>query len=157
MPRQNRYATSIAKNHPPVVTQVEVNGELIRGLTPLGRKNVISRFFKNIEKGRNPLHDLGISGRYFAVLRAEGLIDSAISLINKPKSKEHAKRAKDWANARISTELLTPEEACKEIREASKSPEVVERWRNSLIQQIESRTSFLQSIIESSGDSTGEE
>ena len=69
MAKQNRFANPNFGH----VSQVEINGQVIRGVSPAGRDRILERARKNIEQGLDVTHGLH-SKRYLAVLRAEGLI-----------------------------------------------------------------------------------
>ena len=71
MAKQNRFAST--KYGSPRVIQVEINGQVIKGISPIGRDSILEKARKNIEQGLGVTHDLDTK-RELAVLRAEGLI-----------------------------------------------------------------------------------
>ena len=55
------------------MTQVEINGQVIKGVSPVGRDRILEQARKNIEQGLDAAHGLS-ARRHLAVLRAKGLI-----------------------------------------------------------------------------------
>ena len=71
MAKQNRFVNP--KYVTPHISQVEINGQVIKGVSPIGRDRILERARNNIEQGLDVTHDLDTK-RELAVLRAEGLI-----------------------------------------------------------------------------------
>tara|TARA_R100001443_G_scaffold16323_1_gene26313 strand:- start:58 stop:273 length:216 start_codon:yes stop_codon:yes gene_type:complete len=71
MAKQNRFVDS--KFATPRISQVEINGQVIKGVSPIGRDRILERARNNIEQGLDVTHDMNAK-RELAVLRAEGLI-----------------------------------------------------------------------------------
>ena len=71
MAKQNRFVNP--KYVTPHISQVEINGQVIKGVSPIGRDRILERARNNIEQGLDVTHDMNAK-RELAVLRAEGLI-----------------------------------------------------------------------------------
>mgnify|MGYP001392874547 CR=1 FL=1 len=71
MAKQNRFANP--RYDTPRIVQVEINGQVIKGVSPIGRDRILEKARKNIEQGLDVTHDLETK-RELAVLRAKGLI-----------------------------------------------------------------------------------
>ena len=71
MAKQNRFANP--KFAEPHISHVEINGQVIKGVSPIGRDRILERARNNIEQGLDVTHDMNAK-RELAVLRAEGLI-----------------------------------------------------------------------------------
>ena len=71
MAKQNRFVNP--KYVTPRVSQVEINGQVIKGVSPVGRDRILEQARKNIEQGLDVTHGLNAK-RHLAVLRAKGLI-----------------------------------------------------------------------------------
>ena len=69
MAKQNRFADESTGR----ISQVQAKGQVIRGLSPIGRERLIAQARKNIELGLDPAEGIH-SKRYLALLKAEGLI-----------------------------------------------------------------------------------
>ena len=71
MAKQNRFVDP--KYNSPHISQVEINGQVIKGVSPIGRDRILERARINIEQGLDVTHDMNAK-RELAVLRAKGLI-----------------------------------------------------------------------------------